>query len=165
MAITVRVSELREIVPLREKYRKEMDCQIIHDSIHARAGWTREFALHMHDGGVIGYGSVAVAGPWRDNPALYEFFVEPEHRIRTRLSRACCNRAGPRSSRPKATHAYCPSCFTCSLETYEPNQSCSRMVSKRHSARRALAFGRPRHLTPRSFDDSSWMRMQGGSLP
>jgi GNAT superfamily N-acetyltransferase len=82
MAITVRASELREIVPLREKYRKEMDCQIIHDSIHARGGWTREFVLRMDDGGVIGYGSVAVAGPWHDNPALYEFFVEPEHRMR-----------------------------------------------------------------------------------
>jgi GNAT superfamily N-acetyltransferase len=83
MAITVRASELREIGPLREKYSKEMNCQIIHDSIHARAGWTREFALHMDHGGVIGYGSVAVAGPWRDKPALYEFFVEPEHRMRT----------------------------------------------------------------------------------
>lgn len=83
MAVTVRASELREIVPLREKYRKEMNCQIIHDSIHARAGWTREFALQMDDGNLIGYGSVPVAGPWRDNPALYEFFVEAEHRMRT----------------------------------------------------------------------------------
>lgn len=82
MAIAVRASELREIEPLREKYRKEMDCQIIHDSIHERTGWTREFALY-DDGVVIGYGSVAVAGPWRDRAALYEFFVEPEHRMRT----------------------------------------------------------------------------------
>lgn len=83
MGITVRASELREIEPLREKYRNEMNCQIIHDSIHGRAGWTREFALHMDDAGVIGYGSVAVAGPWSEDPALYEFFIEPEHRMRT----------------------------------------------------------------------------------
>ncbi len=83
MAIAVRASELREIEPLREKYREEMNCQIIHDSIHGRPGWTREFALHMDDGAAIGYGSVAIAGPWRDSPALYEFFVEPEHRTRT----------------------------------------------------------------------------------
>jgi len=82
MAIAVRASELPEIEPLREKYRKEMNCQIIHDSIHGRPGWTREFAL-LDDGALIGYGSVAVAGPWRDNPAAYEFFVEPEHRMRT----------------------------------------------------------------------------------
>jgi GNAT superfamily N-acetyltransferase len=81
--ILVRASELHEISSMREKYRKEMNCQIIHDSIHARAGWSREFALHIDDGGAIGYGSVAVAGPWRDNPALYEFFLEPEHRMRT----------------------------------------------------------------------------------
>lgn len=82
VAIHVRASELGEIAPSREKYRKEMNCQIIHDSIHARAGWSREFALHMDDGAAIGYGSVAVAGPWRDNPTLYEFFVDPEHRVR-----------------------------------------------------------------------------------
>ena len=83
MAIAVRASELCEIEPLRERYRKEMNCQIIHDSIHGRAGWTREFTLHVEDGAAIGYGSVAVAGPWRNNPAVYEFFVEPEHRMRT----------------------------------------------------------------------------------
>ena len=78
--ISARDSELREIEPLREHYRKEMNCQIIHDSIHVRAGWSREFALHINSV-LIGYGSVAVAGPWRDNHALYEFFVEPEHRM------------------------------------------------------------------------------------
>ena len=82
MAIAVLPSKLREIEPLREKYRKEMNCQIIHDSIHGRPGWTRELALHLDDS-AIGYGSVAVAGPWRDNPALYEFFIEPEQRMRT----------------------------------------------------------------------------------
>ena len=82
MGIAVRAAELREIEALREKYRAEMNCQIIHDSIHGRPGWTREFALH-ENGVLIGYGSVAVAGPWRDNPALYEFFVAPEHRARS----------------------------------------------------------------------------------
>jgi GNAT superfamily N-acetyltransferase len=81
--VAVRESELHEIEPLREKYRNEMDCQIIHDSIHGRAGWSREYVLHIDDGSVIGYGSVAVGGPWRDRPALYEFFLEPGHRMRT----------------------------------------------------------------------------------
>jgi GNAT superfamily N-acetyltransferase len=83
MSVSVRASELSEIEPLREKYREEMNCQIIHDSIHGRAGWTREFSLHLHDGPVIGYGSVAVAGPWHENPAIYEYFIVPEHRLRT----------------------------------------------------------------------------------
>lgn len=45
-----------------EKYQNEINCEAIHHSIHERAGWTREFALHGVD--VIGYGSVAVVGPW-----------------------------------------------------------------------------------------------------
>lgn len=63
MGIIVLASKLRGIGPLLEKYRNEINCEIIHDSIRERAGWTREFALH-DDVDVIGYGSVAVAGPW-----------------------------------------------------------------------------------------------------
>jgi hypothetical protein len=44
MAVDIRVSQLSDIAALREQYRKEMNCQIIHDSIHARPGWTREYA-------------------------------------------------------------------------------------------------------------------------
>ena len=81
MTIAVRVSDLGEIAPLREKYREEVNCQIIHDSIHRRPGWTREYVLEL-TGAAVGYGSVAVDGPWRDNPTLYEFYVEREHRKR-----------------------------------------------------------------------------------
>ncbi len=58
-----------------------MGCQIIHDSIHSRPGWTIEYALDL-EGGVVGYGSVAVAGPWTNSHALYEFYVKPESRGR-----------------------------------------------------------------------------------
>lgn len=81
MSITARPTELPEIAYLREQYRQEMDCQIVHDSIHGRPGWTREFALDI-DGQVAGYGSLAVAGPWREAPTLYEFHVQPPHRLR-----------------------------------------------------------------------------------
>jgi GNAT superfamily N-acetyltransferase len=79
MDIAVRASELSEIAPLRERYREEMNCQIIHDSIHVRPGWTREYLL-TQAGVAFGYGSVAVDGPWRDTPALYEFYVQRERR-------------------------------------------------------------------------------------
>jgi GNAT superfamily N-acetyltransferase len=81
MPIDVRITELDEIEPFREQYRKEMNCQVIHDSIHSRAGWTREYVLVL-DGTLAGYGSVAVDGPWHGNPALYEFYVLREHRMR-----------------------------------------------------------------------------------
>lgn len=63
----------------RDMYRGEMACQVIHDAIHTRTGWTDEYLLR-HDGTPVGYGSVAVAGPWREAHAIYEFYVLPEAR-------------------------------------------------------------------------------------
>ncbi len=74
MPIEVRLCTLEQIAGLRDEYRREMGCQIIHDSIHSRPGWTQEYAVEL-DGAIVGYGSVAVGGPWREQPALYEFFV------------------------------------------------------------------------------------------
>jgi GNAT superfamily N-acetyltransferase len=81
MTISVRQVELPEIASLRDAFRAEMNCQIVHDSIHVRPGWTREFLLADGDS-AIGYGSVAVAGPWQNRPTVYEFYVMPEQRSR-----------------------------------------------------------------------------------
>lgn len=72
-----RLADPAEIESLREEYRRAMNCQIIHDSIHARPGWTLEYALEDNNGRLAGYGSVAIAGPWRDSPTVYEFHVAP----------------------------------------------------------------------------------------
>jgi hypothetical protein len=94
MAITAQRCELESILALRDMYRLEMSCQIIHDSIHSRAGWTQEYSLKI-DGATVGYGSVAVAGPWTQSQALYEFFVEQPHRSKIfelfGALRAACN--------------------------------------------------------------------------
>ena len=66
------------IVPLRERYRQDMNCQIVHDSIHRRAGWTTTYGLHL-SGATAGFGSVAIGGPWTDKPTIFEFYVLPEH--------------------------------------------------------------------------------------
>jgi len=47
MPVTACDSDLSQISPLREQYREEMNCQIIHDSIHGRPGWTREYVLQL----------------------------------------------------------------------------------------------------------------------
>jgi GNAT superfamily N-acetyltransferase len=73
--------ELGEIQGMRDMYRHEMNCQIIHDSIHTRPGWTHEYVL-AQGGAKVGYGSVAVAGPWQGQPTVYEYFVLPQHRGR-----------------------------------------------------------------------------------
>ena len=61
-------------------YRLEMGCQIIHDSIHERPGWTDEYILFAA-GIAVGYGSVAVGGPWKGTPTAYEFYVVPHQRL------------------------------------------------------------------------------------
>jgi GNAT superfamily N-acetyltransferase len=66
-----------EVRPLRELYRREMNCQIIRDSWHGR-GWTDSYLLRL-DGQVVGYGLV---GGVRANPkdTITEFYVLPVHR-------------------------------------------------------------------------------------
>lgn len=76
-----KLSAPEDVRPLRTRYREEMNCQIVHDSIHRRAGWTLSYLLDL-DGITAGFGSVAIGGPWKDKPALFEFYVLPEHRSR-----------------------------------------------------------------------------------
>jgi len=66
---------------MRDIYRHEMHCQIIHDSLHVRPGWTTSYLLTI-DGAPAGYGAVAHAGPWKDKPTIFEFFVLPARRDR-----------------------------------------------------------------------------------
>ncbi len=51
----------------------------MHDSIHRRNGWTVTYMLNV-DGVTAGFGSIALAGPWKDKPSIFEFFVLPEYR-------------------------------------------------------------------------------------
>jgi GNAT superfamily N-acetyltransferase len=81
MLISAELTTLSAILPFRDEYRREMDCQIIHDSIHARPGWSQEYLLLLNDT-PVGHGSLAIAGPWKDKPTLYEFHVTPDHRSR-----------------------------------------------------------------------------------
>jgi GNAT superfamily N-acetyltransferase len=77
----IRSCDLDQIAALRDSYRRELNCQIVHDSIHSRPGWTREYIFESAQSS-IGYGSIAVDGPWRDRPTIYEFYVEPSYRNR-----------------------------------------------------------------------------------
>lgn len=74
----VPVTELR---PWRELYRQELPGQIVHDALHAREGWTRSYLLRL-DGVIAGYGAVAVGGPWRGKPTLFEYYVARRFRGR-----------------------------------------------------------------------------------
>jgi GNAT superfamily N-acetyltransferase len=68
------------ILPLRTRFRQEMNCQIVHDSLHTRRGWTSSYLLRLD--GTAGFGSIAIAGPWTNKPTIFEFYVLPEYRGR-----------------------------------------------------------------------------------
>jgi GNAT superfamily N-acetyltransferase len=77
MDIDVSLVPLSEILPLRELYRREMSCQIVHDSMHQR-GVTSSWAIRV-DGRIAGYGSLRGLGN-EPKETVIEFFVLPVHR-------------------------------------------------------------------------------------
>jgi GNAT superfamily N-acetyltransferase len=81
MKVSAAPTTLQRIRPWRDMHRLEMNCQVVHDSIHDRPGWTQEFLLSVGDT-PVGYGSLAIAGPWKDTPTLYHVYVVPTHRQR-----------------------------------------------------------------------------------
>jgi len=80
MELSAKATNIEEVLPWRDMYRLEMGCQIIHDSLHYRPGWTQEYFLFA-GGPPAGYGSVAVGGPWKGTPTVFEFYVLPQHRL------------------------------------------------------------------------------------
>lgn len=81
MSFDARPTSLEQILPWRDLYRHEMNCQIIHDSLHERDGWTQSYCLTV-EGEAAGYGAIAIGGPWKGKPAAFEFYVLPQFRNR-----------------------------------------------------------------------------------
>lgn len=93
MNVSARTCSLDEIAGWRDAYRAEMDCQVVHDSLHVRQGWTEELLLEV-DGVAAGYGSIAVAGPWKGTRTLFELYVLPHFRMRAFDCFSCLVEAG-----------------------------------------------------------------------
>jgi GNAT superfamily N-acetyltransferase len=81
MPISTAPASDQEVLPLRVRYRAETNGQIVHDSLHTRAGWTKSI-LFQHGDRTAGFGSVAIGGPWKDKPTVFEFYLLPEARGR-----------------------------------------------------------------------------------
>ncbi|MBL9128547.1 MAG: GNAT family N-acetyltransferase [Verrucomicrobiales bacterium] len=79
MSIVARQVHPTSLLSLRTRYREEAACQIVHDSIHRREGWTESYLLEA-DGIAAGFASVAMAGPWKGRPTAFEFYLLPEYR-------------------------------------------------------------------------------------
>jgi len=67
---------LESILPLRDEYRRLMNCQIVHDSWHLR-GYLQAYLVSVH-GAVAGYGSVGAPRDARD--IVKEFYLRPPFR-------------------------------------------------------------------------------------
>ena len=81
MQIHAKQSSTESFLPLRTRYRKKSNFQIVHDSIHRQEGRTLSYLLELGELSA-GFGSVAIGGPWKDKPTILEFYVAPEHRSR-----------------------------------------------------------------------------------
>jgi GNAT superfamily N-acetyltransferase len=81
MELSAHPVEFQEVLPWRDLYRQAMNCQIVHDSLHARDGWALEYVLDVGDE-TAGYGSILIGGPWKNTRTLFEFYVLPQHRSR-----------------------------------------------------------------------------------
>jgi hypothetical protein len=79
MRIHVKPAAAKDVLPLRTSHRQEMSCQIVHDSIHVRRGWTSSYLLDVGTSAAA-FGSIAIGGPWTDKPTLFEFYVLPPFR-------------------------------------------------------------------------------------
>ena len=56
MTIDISLVPLEEILSLRDLYRQEMNCQIVHDSLHER-GFTESYLIRVN-GRVAAYGAL-----------------------------------------------------------------------------------------------------------
>lgn len=81
MEFTVKPVAVPEILSWRELYRQEMNCQIVHDSLHSRGGWTMPYLIEAA-GEPAGYGSIAIGGPWSGTRTVFEFYIAENHRSR-----------------------------------------------------------------------------------
>ena len=81
MEFTVTPVSISEIQPWRDRYRREMNCQIVHDSLHARDGWTQSYLIESAEE-PAGYGSTAIGGPWSGTRTIFEFYIAEDQRSR-----------------------------------------------------------------------------------
>ncbi len=72
-------ANLAAIGSLRDQFRAESNCQIVHDSLHERPGWTVPYLLGV-DGVPAGFAAIAVGGPWKSRRTLFDFYLQPPYR-------------------------------------------------------------------------------------
>jgi GNAT superfamily N-acetyltransferase len=99
--IEVRATAEAEILPSRERYRRAVNDQIVHDSWQRR-GFAKPFVL-LVDGVPAGHAAVTVAGK-HEAGTIAEFWVEPPARVEAaRLFRTLIDAAAARTVRAQTS--------------------------------------------------------------
>jgi len=170
MNIECTVTNLSAIAHLRDIYRHEMHCQIMFDSLHTRPGWTTPYLLKV-DGAPAGYGAVAHAGPWKDKPTIFEFFVLPGQRHRAiRLFKEFVAASGTRSVETQTNgtllgvmiQSFCPSVVAEAI-LYEDGLRTS--ISIPGASVRTVAPGDAVQIAARQLDvEAKWLLQLGDEI-
>jgi GNAT superfamily N-acetyltransferase len=79
MNILVSPVDPKRIVPFRDLYCQELNCQIVHDTAHGRKDCTESFLVEVN-GEIAGYGATWIGPYWMSKGALFEFYVLSTHR-------------------------------------------------------------------------------------
>ncbi len=159
MKFVAQIAENDEDKWLRTRFRAESDTQIVHDSLHARAGWTLTYLLSI-DGRCAGYGSIAIDGPWKDKPTIFEYYLLPDFRQHTfPLFEAFLAASGARFFEVQSNQLL----LCAMLFRYAENVRSEAMVFYDH-ARTALTVpgARMECLTPREEIDTAIARRRSG---
>ncbi len=80
MNVDIALVSLDSIRNLRDLYRQEMNCQIVHDSLHAR--FLTDIYLIRVNEQVAGYGCV-MSGESETKDLIKEYYILPVHRGRS----------------------------------------------------------------------------------
>lgn len=159
MSVRILTITSAETLPLRARFREEMNCQIVHDSIHRREGWTVSYGYEL-DGTLIGFGSVAVGGPWKEKPAILEFYLVPAHRTKAfTIFEAFLHACGARHFEAQTNEIL----FPVLVQAYGRNVFCEKIVFRDAMTTALPANGAElRPLTPRAEILESVEQRRGG---
>lgn len=159
MQTVARLTSNQETLALRTRYREEMNCQITKDSIHRREGWTRSYLLER-DGVAIGFGTIAIAGPWKEKPTVIEFYVMPEERQRSfELFEAFVAASGAKFLEAQSNDGF----LTMLVHTYGHNVASESIVFQdRLTTRHCVKGATLRQVTTEEEIKEAIARRQGG---
>lgn len=79
MKIDVVPVEFKGIESLRDLYRQEMNCQIVHDSNPSKKDCSQSYRISVN-ARLVGYGCVWIGSNWMEKDTIFEFFLLPIYR-------------------------------------------------------------------------------------